>query len=129
MEQELSLYTHHLIYGGLGLLALLLGIYRHIHWLWIQPGNEREEKQNERIAELETDNASLKEGRVKERIMTLEKEQLLQRQRLESGDRRFEEVCKRLKALEDGQAVMNSTLARIEGKMTNSVWRGVGEHS
>ena len=110
MEQELSLYTHHLVYGALGLIALLLGIYGHIYRLWVQPAKTREKEQNDRLKDIE-------------------KEQALQAQRLESGDRKFTDMCENIKGMRNDIGEMKVGIAKLNTLFQNAIFKGIGEPS
>lgn len=59
----------------------------------------------------------------------MEKWQVLVDSRLNSGDKRFDTLCTEIHELKSELQTVQQTLARIEGKMTNSVWQGVGNAS
>ena len=44
-------------------------------------------------------------------------------------DKRFDTLCTEIHELKSELQTVQQTLARIEGKMTNSVWQGVGNAS
>ena len=106
---------------------MFLMIYGSIFRIWVLPARDREAVQNKRIAELEKDNASLKEGKVKERLMSLEKEQLLQGQRLESGDRKFSDMCSDIRCMRDDIGLLKTEVAKTNTLLQNAIFRGVGE--
>ena len=116
MEQQLALYTHHLIYGALGLIALLLGIYGHIYRMWILPTkNWRKEK--------ETEHTELKHefDLFKQRVEN----------DLERGDVMFEKLEKKIDNLDSTIDCLTKEIIKfrssLENGLRNTVMRGIGE--
>ena len=90
----------------LGMIVTFGVIYK----LYLMPAKQREDKQNERLKDIE-------------------KEQALQAQRLDSGDRKFTEVCESIKAMREDINDLKIQVAKTNTLLEKAVFRGVGENA
>ena len=99
-------------YHGLMALGGLLGVFATYHRMWVAP----EQKRREAVAQ---------------RLQELEKEQALQKQRLDSGNKRFDEILAAIDKLrielKADHTLLDDRLRALEKTVAASVWRGVGE--
>ena len=97
---------------ALGFIATILGVIGGYHRLFVTPEQRRREN-------------------VAQRLQELEKEQALQKQRLESGDRKFNEVLAAIEKLrvelKADHTLLDDRLRKIETAFAGAVFRGIGE--
>ena len=107
---ELHIELWHVLTAGGALVTMLLGIYGHIWRMGIQPERKRREDVEKRLSELDT------------------KHQLME-QRLESGDKRFSDICTEIKQIREALHRQELAFEKLNATISRSVWRGVAEES
>ena len=112
MGTGIEIHITHLFIGAISVIGTIVGIIGGYHRIVMMPERERRENVAHRLAELE-------------------KETALQKQRLESGDRKFQEVIDSIQNLRNE---LRADHEKLEGKVDDiqktlsaSVWRAVGE--
>ena len=111
-DPGLIVHGYHLFIGAISILGAIVGIIGGYHRIVVMPERERREQVAHRLAELE-------------------KETALQKQRLESGDRRFDDIMDTLEKLRNelrtDHSKLESKVDDIQRTLAASVWRGIGE--